>query len=121
MQTHVRSHVFTQRRTVPNSAGPAGDPARAAEIIVNTVKRDNPPSHLLLGMTAVEMALDYSKRQLAEATAWENVSRSADYPQPYPAEHSADASALSHAAATRHHTSSAVPPPEVSMADARLE
>jgi len=53
---------------------------------VNTVKRDNPPSHLLLGVTAVEMALDYSKRQLAEAIAWENVSRLADYAEPYPAE-----------------------------------
>jgi NAD(P)-dependent dehydrogenase (short-subunit alcohol dehydrogenase family) len=76
-----------------NPAGPAGDPARAAEIIVNTVKRDNPPSHLLLGVTAVEMALDYSRRQLAEATAWENVSRSADYAEPYPAGYPADAPA----------------------------
>jgi len=69
-----------------NPAGPAGDPARAAEIIVAVVKHGNPPSHLLLGVTAVEMALDYSRRQLAEATAWERVSRSADYAEPYPAE-----------------------------------
>jgi hypothetical protein len=32
------------------------------------------------------MALDYSRRQLAEASAWEKVSRSADYAEPYPAE-----------------------------------
>lgn len=69
-----------------NEAGPAGDPARAAEIIVQAVKRGNPPSHLLLGVNAVEMALDYSRRQIEEATAWENVSRSADYAEPYPAE-----------------------------------
>jgi NAD(P)-dependent dehydrogenase (short-subunit alcohol dehydrogenase family) len=69
-----------------NKAGPAGDPARAAEIIVRVVKRGNPPSHLLLGVTAVEMALDYSRRQTEEATAWGNVSRSADYAEPYPAE-----------------------------------
>jgi NAD(P)-dependent dehydrogenase (short-subunit alcohol dehydrogenase family) len=81
------------RRMRRNPAGPAGDPARAAEIVVNTVKRDNPPSHLLLGVTAAEMALDYSKQQLAEATAWENVSRSADYAEPYPAEYPADAPA----------------------------
>jgi NAD(P)-dependent dehydrogenase (short-subunit alcohol dehydrogenase family) len=81
------------RRMRRNPAGPAGDPARAAEIIVNIVKRDNPPTHLLLGVTAVEMALDYSKRQLAEATTWENVSRSADYAEPYPAEYPADAPA----------------------------
>jgi NAD(P)-dependent dehydrogenase (short-subunit alcohol dehydrogenase family) len=78
------------RRMRRTPAGPAGDPERAAEIIVNTVKRDNPPSHLLLGATAVDMALDYSRRQLAEATAWQNVSRSADYHQPYPAQYPAD-------------------------------
>jgi hypothetical protein len=50
----------------------------------------NPPTHLLLGVTAVEMALDYCKRQLAEATAWEHVSRSADYAEPYPAQYSPD-------------------------------
>jgi len=74
------------RRMRANPAGPAGDPLRAAEIIVQAVKRGDPPSHLLLGVTAVEMALDYSRRQRAEATAWESVSRSADYAEPYPAE-----------------------------------
>jgi NAD(P)-dependent dehydrogenase (short-subunit alcohol dehydrogenase family) len=74
------------RRIRASTAGPAGDPERGAEIIVQAVKRDNPPSHLLLGQTAVDMALDYSRRQLTEASAWENVSRSADYEQPYPAE-----------------------------------
>jgi NAD(P)-dependent dehydrogenase (short-subunit alcohol dehydrogenase family) len=78
------------RRMRRGPAGPAGDPARAAEIIVNTVKRDNPPSHLLLGVNAVEMALDYSRRQLAEATAWENISRSADYAEPYAAAYPPD-------------------------------
>jgi NAD(P)-dependent dehydrogenase (short-subunit alcohol dehydrogenase family) len=79
------------RRMRRSSAGPAGDPARAAEIIVRAVKRDNPPSHLLLGVGAVTMALNYSRRQLAEATAWENVSRSADYAEAYPAGYPADA------------------------------
>ena len=69
-----------------STSGPAGDPERGAEIIVQAVKRDNPPSHLLLGVTAVDMALDYSRRQLAEASSWADVSRSADYGQPYPAE-----------------------------------
>jgi hypothetical protein len=32
------------------------------------------------------MALDYSRRQIEEATAWERVSRSADFAKPYPAE-----------------------------------
>ncbi len=75
-----------QRRVRASTAGAAGDPERGAEIIVEAVKRDNPPSHLLLGVTAVEMALDYSRRQVAEASAWQDVSRSADFAQPYPAE-----------------------------------
>jgi NAD(P)-dependent dehydrogenase (short-subunit alcohol dehydrogenase family) len=78
------------RRVRANPAGPAGDPERAAEIIVQVVKRGNPPSHLLLGTNAVEMALDYSRRQITEASAWEKVSRSADYTEPYPAEFPAD-------------------------------
>jgi NAD(P)-dependent dehydrogenase (short-subunit alcohol dehydrogenase family) len=64
---------------------PAGDPDRAAEIIVAVVQRGNPPSHLLLGVNAVEMSLAYSRRQLEEATAWEKVGRSADTDEPYPA------------------------------------
>jgi NAD(P)-dependent dehydrogenase (short-subunit alcohol dehydrogenase family) len=67
-------------------SGPAGDPVRAAEIIVKAVKRGDPPSHLLLGVNAVEMAIDYSTRQIEEATAWQAVSRSADFAEPYPAE-----------------------------------
>src|ERR1700761_4195416 len=74
------------RRMRANPAGPAGDPVRAAEIIVQVVKRGNPPAHLLLGVTALEMAVDYSHRQLADAGAWQSVSRSADYAEPYPAD-----------------------------------
>ena len=70
----------------PDSPYRAGDPARAAEIIVKTVKRKNVPSHLLLGVNAVEAALRYSRGQLDEATTWRSVSRSADYAEPYPAE-----------------------------------
>jgi NAD(P)-dependent dehydrogenase (short-subunit alcohol dehydrogenase family) len=66
--------------------GPAGDPGRAAEIVVQAVKGGSPPAHLLLGVNAVEMAIDYSQRQIAEATAWEAVSRSADFGEPYPGE-----------------------------------
>jgi hypothetical protein len=37
------------------------------------------------------MALDYSQRQLAEATEWSAVSRSADFAEPYPVELPPDA------------------------------
>ena len=78
------------RRMRANTSGAAGDPVRAAEILVQVVKRENVPSHLLLGVNAADMALDYSRRQLDEATAWEDVSRSADFSEPYPAEFPAD-------------------------------
>jgi NAD(P)-dependent dehydrogenase (short-subunit alcohol dehydrogenase family) len=75
----------------PGSSYRAGDPARAAEIIVKTVKRENVPSHLLLGFNAVDAALRYSQSQLDEATTWRSVSRSADYAEPYPVEFPPDA------------------------------
>jgi NAD(P)-dependent dehydrogenase (short-subunit alcohol dehydrogenase family) len=78
------------RRIRTSTEGPAGDPVRGAEIIVEAVGRESVPSHLLLGQTAVDMALDYSRGQLTEASAWENVSRSADFGQPYPAEYPPD-------------------------------
>ncbi|MGW3428521.1 SDR family NAD(P)-dependent oxidoreductase [Streptomyces melanosporofaciens] len=69
-----------------STTGAAGDPRRAAEIIVRTVHRDQVPAHLPLGVNATTMARDYSQHQLAEATAWEQVSRSADFGEPYPAQ-----------------------------------
>jgi NAD(P)-dependent dehydrogenase (short-subunit alcohol dehydrogenase family) len=66
--------------------GRAGDPVRAAEILVGVVKRDSLPTHLLLGVGAVEAALGYSQNQLDEASAWEAVSRSTNFGQPYPAD-----------------------------------
>ncbi|MEU9445639.1 SDR family NAD(P)-dependent oxidoreductase [Streptomyces sp. NPDC048304] len=74
------------RRVRQSTAGAAGDPRRAAEIIVRTVHQEQVPTHLLLGVNAVTMAQDYSRRQLAEATAWEKVSRSADFGEPHPVE-----------------------------------
>ncbi|MGW4812945.1 SDR family NAD(P)-dependent oxidoreductase [Kitasatospora cineracea] len=74
------------RRVRQGTSGAAGDPARAAEILVRTVRRGDAPGHLLLGANAVSMALDYSRRQLEEAGAWEKVSRSADFTEPYPVE-----------------------------------
>ncbi|MET3924353.1 SDR family NAD(P)-dependent oxidoreductase [Devosia sp. 2618] len=71
----------------------AGDPARGAEIIVNVVKRDTLPSHLLLGVNAVDMSRAYSNGQLAELETWAGVSKSADTNQPFPQPFPADAAA----------------------------
>jgi NAD(P)-dependent dehydrogenase (short-subunit alcohol dehydrogenase family) len=69
-----------------SSSGAAGDPQRGAEIVVAAVDREHPPTHLLLGVNAVEMALTYSKNQIDEATAWAEVGRSADFAERYPVE-----------------------------------
>jgi NAD(P)-dependent dehydrogenase (short-subunit alcohol dehydrogenase family) len=61
-----------------------GDPDRAAEILVRVVHADNLPSHLLLGAGAAAMAVDYSRSQIAEASAWQAVSASADTGADYP-------------------------------------
>jgi NAD(P)-dependent dehydrogenase (short-subunit alcohol dehydrogenase family) len=65
-------------------AGAKGDPDRAAEILVRTVHSDALPSHLLFGAGAARMALDYSRAQIAEASAWQEVSASADFGATYP-------------------------------------
>ena len=70
-------------RRFRNSAA-AGDPERAAEILVRVVQNQNPPAHLLLGAGAVDMAQAYSRGQLEEAAEWAAVSRSADFGQDYP-------------------------------------
>ncbi|MGM0360025.1 SDR family NAD(P)-dependent oxidoreductase [Streptomyces griseoaurantiacus] len=74
------------RRVRQSAVGAAGDPERAADIVVRTVRRGEVPSHLLLGVNAVTMALEYSRGQVAEASAWEAVSRSADFAEPFPVE-----------------------------------
>ncbi len=77
---------YLHSRTRGAAEGAAGDPDRAAEILTPVVALEDPPSHLPLGVGAVEMALADSRREIEEATAWAEVSRSADFGQPYPAE-----------------------------------
>ncbi|OKH99299.1 short-chain dehydrogenase/reductase [Streptomyces sp. CB02923] len=64
----------------------AGDPDRAAGILVRAVKRDRLPGHLPLGADAARMALDHARQQITEAEAWQAVSVSADFGSAYPVE-----------------------------------
>ena len=57
-----------------------GDPARAAKIITDIVRLDDPPLRLLLGAGAVESAAASSASRAAEAEKWAELSRSADFP-----------------------------------------
>jgi NAD(P)-dependent dehydrogenase (short-subunit alcohol dehydrogenase family) len=77
------------RRAYHDSIGrQAGDPGRAAAVIVKAVTAAAPPRRLLLGNQAYEAAtakLDEMRREFA---AWESITRSADFPN---AEGTADA------------------------------
>jgi NAD(P)-dependent dehydrogenase (short-subunit alcohol dehydrogenase family) len=73
--------------------GPAGDPDRAAEILVGVAKRRDIPFHLPLGVTASEMSIAQDERLLAEDRRWAAVGRSADFVQAYPVEFPQDADA----------------------------
>jgi NAD(P)-dependent dehydrogenase (short-subunit alcohol dehydrogenase family) len=57
-----------------------GDPARAARILIGIVNQPDPPLRLLLGNGAVDSAEQSSIARAAEAAAWADVSRSADFP-----------------------------------------
>ena len=58
-----------------------GDPVRAAHAIVNAVESPNPPHHLLLGNHAYEAAMAKLEDLRREFSAWEAVSRGADFPK----------------------------------------
>lgn len=76
--------VAAVARHLKTDAVKAGDPRRAAEILVRVVGREYPPTHLLLGVGAVHLAQDYLRRQSTEDDAWRTVSVSADFGAPYP-------------------------------------
>jgi NAD(P)-dependent dehydrogenase (short-subunit alcohol dehydrogenase family) len=66
------------------SAVSAGDPARAAEILVRLSRRDELPYHLPLGVNAVEGSIRQDETLLTEDRKWAAVGRSADFAEPYP-------------------------------------
>jgi NAD(P)-dependent dehydrogenase (short-subunit alcohol dehydrogenase family) len=75
-ETVGRLHEF---RRSTNGTQP-GDPARAAEVIVDVVDSPDPPRRLLLGAGAVEQALASGNERNDEALRWADVSRRADFP-----------------------------------------
>lgn len=68
-------------RVRATSGKQAGDPVRAARAIVDAVESPNPPHHLLLGNDAFEGAMAKLESLSKEFSAWEAVSRGADFPK----------------------------------------
>ncbi|MCW2515900.1 MAG: oxidoreductase [Mycobacterium sp.] len=73
-------------RVRQSEAVSAGDPARAAEILVRMSRRNDVPYHLPLGVNAAEGSIRLDERLLADDLKWRPVSRSADFAEPYPVE-----------------------------------
>jgi NAD(P)-dependent dehydrogenase (short-subunit alcohol dehydrogenase family) len=76
---------FMSSRVRQSADGPAGDPVRAAEILVQVAKRHDIPFHLPLGVNASEFSIRLDEQLLADDRKWRDVSRSADFSEPYPA------------------------------------
>jgi len=64
--------------------GPAGDPDRAAQILVALARRNDLPDNLPLGVGATEMSVAQDRRLLESDLRWSAVSRSADFAEPFP-------------------------------------
>jgi hypothetical protein len=77
-------------RVRQSSAGPAGAPARAAEVIVHIAKRHDIPYHLPLGVNAAEASVRLDEHLLADDRKWQEVTRPADFSGPYPPQYPAD-------------------------------
>jgi NAD(P)-dependent dehydrogenase (short-subunit alcohol dehydrogenase family) len=70
------------RKQVRASSGrQPGDPSRAAAAIVKAVESKSPPHRLLLGADAYRAATGKLEVLRAELSAWEEVSRGADFPK----------------------------------------
>jgi NAD(P)-dependent dehydrogenase (short-subunit alcohol dehydrogenase family) len=67
-----------------SNVGAAGDPDRAAQILVQIARRADIPEHLPLGVNAAEGSIAADRKLLDDDVTWRWVSRSADYSEPYP-------------------------------------
>jgi NAD(P)-dependent dehydrogenase (short-subunit alcohol dehydrogenase family) len=67
-----------------SAAVTAGDPVRAADILVRLSRRADVPYHLPLGVIAIEGAIRQDETLLAEDREWAAVARSADFAEPFP-------------------------------------
>lgn len=57
----------------------AGDPARAAQVLLNIIDEDNPPVHLLLGNDAIGLTRKKLAELEEEIDLWESISKSTDF------------------------------------------
>ena len=68
-----------RKRRLEYSGRQAGDPAKAARVLLDLVELEEPPTHLLLGSDALKLVRERLAALHEEIRAWEPVSRSTDY------------------------------------------
>ena len=68
-----------RKRRQEYSGHQAGDPAKAAQVLLKIVDSDNPPIHLLLGNDALKLVEERLAALGSEIKAWESISRSTDF------------------------------------------
>ena len=57
----------------------AGDPTKAAEVLLKVLATENPPVHLLLGSDALKLVRKKIDSLTGEITAWEDMTLSTDF------------------------------------------
>ncbi len=68
-----------RKRRREYSGHQAGDPAKAAQVLLKIVDSDDPPTHLLLGNDALKLVDERLAALSSEIKAWESMSRSTDF------------------------------------------
>lgn len=83
-QTVIADYAETagKRRTATRAASgkQPGDPAKAAEAIINAIDAREPPLRLLLGASALAVAYNRLEALKANFDAWADVTKSVDFP-----------------------------------------
>jgi NAD(P)-dependent dehydrogenase (short-subunit alcohol dehydrogenase family) len=69
------------KRTAEYSGTQPGDPARAADAVIQITESKTPPRHLVLGAFGFETVTNNLKETLAEIEAWRATSLATDFPQ----------------------------------------
>jgi NAD(P)-dependent dehydrogenase (short-subunit alcohol dehydrogenase family) len=81
LDAYERNDTIAQRRAsqrAENNGSQPGNPDLAAQALLDTLDRDDPPFRLLLGNVAYDVSVDRYRSRLAEFEAGELVARGAD-------------------------------------------
>ncbi len=81
IDAYQQSEALAKRRCSQqeqNNGSQPGNPDLAAQALLDTLDRDEPPFRLLLGKMAYDVAVDRYESRLEEFRAGEQVARSAD-------------------------------------------